>query len=248
MNERWTIQQLSCVVERALAASSYEGQKSGRVRQLPGLRAIRYYTTLGLLDKPAEMRGRRAFYTRRHALQLTAIKCLQARGLSLVELQQSLAGADDRQLLRWAGLTDKVWQQMMESGSFERGESAPPAGASERHSAPHAQTPSESASRELFWIATPQARPAHIDAHQGPAAFESTRVPRAAIHLPVLPNVELVIAGVAWSDVDEAERAEIVGAVESLAAGLSQLISLVPRDPSRSSGKQASHDPNTPSE
>jgi hypothetical protein len=64
----------------------------------------------------------------------------------------------------------------------------------------------------------------------------------------VLSNVELVIAGVAWSDVDEAERAEIVAAVESLAASLRQLMSLVPRDPSRSSGKQASHDPNTPSE
>ena len=62
MSERWTIQQLSQVVRRILAAGDYEGQSSGRVRDVPDLRTIRYYTTLGLLDKPAEMRGRRAYY------------------------------------------------------------------------------------------------------------------------------------------------------------------------------------------
>ena len=63
MSERWTIQQLNAVVQQVLSAADYGGQPSGRVREVPDLRTIRYYTTLGLLDKPVEMRGRRAFGT-----------------------------------------------------------------------------------------------------------------------------------------------------------------------------------------
>ena len=98
-----------------LAAADYGGQQSGRVRDVPDLRTIRYYTTLGLLDKPAEMRGRRALYCGRHALQLAAIKRLQAHGLSLVELQQAIAGADDKQLHRWVGLPQRVWKQIVQA-------------------------------------------------------------------------------------------------------------------------------------
>ena len=81
--ELWTIQQLCTEVERVLAVD-YAGSRNGRVRDIPDLRTIRYYTTVGLLDRPAEMRGRTALYGRRHLLQLVAIKQLQARGLSLV--------------------------------------------------------------------------------------------------------------------------------------------------------------------
>jgi hypothetical protein len=80
------------LAERVDAALSigYQGQPSGRVREVPDRRAIRYYTTLGLLDRPAEMRGRTALYGRRHLLQLVAIKRLQARGLNLAEIQERL--------------------------------------------------------------------------------------------------------------------------------------------------------------
>ena len=77
--ELWTIHQLSAEVERVLAVD-YEGSRNGRVRDIPDLRTIRYYTTAGLLEKPAEMRGRTALYGRRHLLQLVAIKKLQRAG------------------------------------------------------------------------------------------------------------------------------------------------------------------------
>jgi DNA-binding transcriptional MerR regulator len=98
---RWTLDQLA---ERVWAALSvdYDGQASGRVREVPDQRAIRYYTTIGLVDRPAAMRGRTALYVRRHLLQLVAIKRLQARGLSLARIQRELAGATDTQLERVA--------------------------------------------------------------------------------------------------------------------------------------------------
>jgi len=98
----WTIQQLGDEVARALALG-YAGSSNGRVRDVPDLRTIRYYTTLGLLDRPAEMRGRTALYGQRHLLQLVAIKHLQARGLSLSQIQQEITGATDKMLRRLAG-------------------------------------------------------------------------------------------------------------------------------------------------
>jgi DNA-binding transcriptional MerR regulator len=79
-------------------AGDFPGVNNGRVRDVPDQRAIRYYTTLGLLDRPAEMRGRVAYYGRRHLLQLVAIKRLQARGLSLAQVQEQLLGLSDSKL------------------------------------------------------------------------------------------------------------------------------------------------------
>ena len=104
MDYKWRIEQLSQLVSKALRAVTYDGQESGRVRDVPDVRTIRYYTTLGLLDRPLEMRGRTAYYGRRHVLQLVAIKRLQASGLSLVDVQETLAGAGDRELGRLADL------------------------------------------------------------------------------------------------------------------------------------------------
>ena len=69
---------------------------------MPDLRTIRYYTTLGLLDRPAAMRGRTALYGPRHLLQLVAIKRLQARGLSLAAVQERVVGLSDAALRRLA--------------------------------------------------------------------------------------------------------------------------------------------------
>src|SRR5207244_1724793 len=76
----------------------YPGQPSGRVREVPDRRTVRYYTTLGLIDRPAEVRGRTALYSTRHLLQLVAIKRLQARGLPLAEIQSRLVGQTDAAL------------------------------------------------------------------------------------------------------------------------------------------------------
>jgi DNA-binding transcriptional MerR regulator len=95
--ENWTIEELAERVADALAAG-YPGQPSARVREVPDRRTIRWYTTTGLVDRPAAMRGRTALYSRRHLLQLVAIKRLQARGRSLADIQEQLLNADDRTL------------------------------------------------------------------------------------------------------------------------------------------------------
>jgi len=99
----WTIDELSDRVAEALRAG-YEGVPNGRVRDVPDLRTIRYYTTLGLLDRPAAMQGRTAFYGLRHLLQLVAIKHLQARGLSLAAVQERVIGLSNAALRKIAEL------------------------------------------------------------------------------------------------------------------------------------------------
>lgn len=101
--ENWTIEELAERVADALAAG-YPGQPSARVREVPDRRTIRWYTTTGLVDRPAAMRGRTALYGRRHLLQLVAIKRLQAQGRSLAAIQEQLLNADDRALEHIAAL------------------------------------------------------------------------------------------------------------------------------------------------
>jgi DNA-binding transcriptional MerR regulator len=104
----WTIDELSAQAALALSVD-YAGQDNGQVREVPDLRTIRYYTTLGLIDRPVAMRGRTALYGMRHLLQLVAIKRLQAQGQSLAELQRQLLGLTDQQLAliaRLKGLGD----------------------------------------------------------------------------------------------------------------------------------------------
>lgn len=90
-----------------------EGE-SRRVRWMPNPRLVRYYTTLGLIDRPAEMRGRTAYYDRRHLVQIAAIKVLQAHGASLQEVQQRLAGLPDGELEEIAGLP-RDWDHVLEA-------------------------------------------------------------------------------------------------------------------------------------
>ncbi|MEU8239509.1 MerR family transcriptional regulator [Actinoplanes missouriensis] len=93
----WTMEQL---VERAHAAlaAEYPGAPNGRVRDLPDRRSIRWYTTIGLVDRPLGTRGRTALYGPRHLLQLVAIKRRQAAGRTLAEIQAELTGASDETL------------------------------------------------------------------------------------------------------------------------------------------------------
>jgi 3-dehydroquinate dehydratase len=71
-------------------ASGYGGVRSGRTRDLPDTRTVRWYQTLGMVDRPAAFRGRTALYGRRHLLQLAAIKKLQSSGLPLADIQRAL--------------------------------------------------------------------------------------------------------------------------------------------------------------
>lgn len=99
----WTIDELGAQVALALSVD-YAGPPNHRVREVPDRRTIRYYTTLGLIDRPTEMRGRTAYYGPRHLWQLVAIKRLQARGLSLAEIQERVVGQTDLALRRLAQL------------------------------------------------------------------------------------------------------------------------------------------------
>ena len=99
----WTLGELGEQVQRALAATPLV-PRNGRIRAVPDRRTIRYYTTIGLIDRPAAMRGRTALYGQRHLHQLLAIKQLQARGLSLAEVHERLIGLADDELATLASL------------------------------------------------------------------------------------------------------------------------------------------------
>ncbi|HEX6674284.1 MAG TPA: MerR family transcriptional regulator [Actinomycetes bacterium] len=143
----WTLAELTDRVAEALAVG-YRGQPSGRVREVPDQRAIRWYTTLGLVDRPAAMRGRTALYGRRHLLQLVAIKRLQAEGRSLAEVQVELAAAGDERLERIARLPATP-----RAAAAALARRSPPAGAA----AMVEQEPAPAADRPRFWAAGPAA-------------------------------------------------------------------------------------------
>lgn len=101
VSDRWTIAELTDRVAAALADD--DAPDSGRVRAVPDERAIRYYTTLGLLDRPA-LEGRTAYYGPRHLAQLVAIKRAQSQGRTLAEIQRTLPTLDDAELTALTGV------------------------------------------------------------------------------------------------------------------------------------------------
>lgn len=71
--------------------------KDQRVSAVPDARTTRYYTSIGLLDRPT-IEGRQARYKRRHVLQLLAVKGLQALSMPLAQVQSRLYGLSDSEL------------------------------------------------------------------------------------------------------------------------------------------------------
>jgi DNA-binding transcriptional MerR regulator len=94
MDGAWSIGELAELASDVLAAGQTH-QVSGRVREIPNDRLIRWYATVGLVDPPLSRSGRIARYGRRHLLQLVAVKRRQADGRSLAEIQAELVGATD---------------------------------------------------------------------------------------------------------------------------------------------------------
>ena len=133
----WILEELVAQVAMALSAGDYGGAVNGRVRDIPDARAVRYYTTLGILDRPSEMRGRTAYYGVRHLRQIVAIKKLQARGWPLARVQQQLAGIEDGELARIAALSAEV------SEAKKEGQPVPAAPRSRRAGAFWTQPPHE---------------------------------------------------------------------------------------------------------
>jgi hypothetical protein len=104
----WTLDELVQLVADALAGDAYPGAPNGRVRDVPDRRAVRWYATIGLVDRPIATRGRTARYGVRHLLQLVAVKRRQAQGRTLAEIQAELTGASDATLRRIAALPDEL--------------------------------------------------------------------------------------------------------------------------------------------
>lgn len=153
----WTQEELVQRVAAALAGPAYPGAPNGRIRELPDRRTVRWYTTIGLVDRPGAMRGRTALYGQRHLLQIVAVKRLQTQGLSIAEIQAELIGATNATLRRIAAVDDDVLAD-------QSGEQAP-----RRRAAP----------RSRFWAEPPAPAPSV------PAAGGADSVAvRTAIDLP----------------------------------------------------------------
>lgn len=94
----YTLEELSDEVARTLREHNLiSAQQDNRVSAAPDVRTIRYYTTLGLIDRPS-IEGRVARYRRRHLLQLLAIKALQGLSMPLADIQARLYSLGDAEL------------------------------------------------------------------------------------------------------------------------------------------------------
>ena len=102
---QFTIRELAAQAAALLAAHPV-GRLNGRTREIADVRTLRYYTTLGLLDRPARWAGRTAYYGARHLAQLVCIKRLQAKGQTLAEIQARLLNASSDDLARLAELPE----------------------------------------------------------------------------------------------------------------------------------------------
>ncbi|MGN6106809.1 MAG: MerR family transcriptional regulator [Kofleriaceae bacterium] len=102
MDESWILSEL--VAQVATRIASLPAPSNGQVRAVPDERTVRYYGTIGLLDRPIAHRGRTALYGRKHVAQVVAIKRLQTMGRSLAEIQALWPTLDDEALARMSGV------------------------------------------------------------------------------------------------------------------------------------------------
>lgn len=88
----YTLDELVAAVAARLQAAGLDRQSNGQVSAFPDRRTLRYYTTIGLMDRPDTVRDRQSIYGERHVNQAVAVKRLQAAGLALAAVQARLAG------------------------------------------------------------------------------------------------------------------------------------------------------------
>ncbi|MDQ1442774.1 MAG: hypothetical protein QOG97_3002, partial [Acidimicrobiaceae bacterium] len=65
----YTLDELVGAVAARLEAAGLQHQSNGQVSALPDRRTLRYYTTIGLMDRPDTVRDRQAIYGDRHVSQ-----------------------------------------------------------------------------------------------------------------------------------------------------------------------------------
>lgn len=114
-----TLDELSEELGRLLNRHALLGvQNDNRVSPVPDARTIRYYTTLGLIDRP-RINGRQAMYGKRHLLQILSIKALQAINLPLAEIQTRLYGRSDSELEALLASLSEFWKQKKHDAPVE---------------------------------------------------------------------------------------------------------------------------------
>jgi DNA-binding transcriptional MerR regulator len=201
MEDTWTIGELAARAAEALAADQPR-QSSGRVREMPNDRLIRWYSTVGLVDPPLSRTGRIARYGRRHLLQLVAVKRRQSEGRSLSDIQAELLGAPDAYLESVARL---------------------PVPAAASAAAALAAPSAQSAHDEKFWLRRPARMTA--EARNGPRQAANAPVPGPApdlVHGVRLAHGVLLVLDpdhIAADRLDAAELREAAGPLlQALAA------------------------------
>lgn len=165
----WTLEELGERVKDALDATGYVPPDSARVRAVPDARTIRYYATLGIVDRPA-LHGRTATYGERHLLQLVAVKRLQAEGLSLAEVQARLTGLPTARLRELANVPETLPER------------------------PKAEAPAPA--RRDFWRSVPDvAREVAVEAASEPAPLPVDDEPALRLALELADGVTLIFGG-----------------------------------------------------
>jgi DNA-binding transcriptional MerR regulator len=175
------------VAEVAARIAALPAPKNGQVRAVPDERTVRYYGTLGLLDRPSAMRGRTALYGPKHAAQVVAIKRLQTMGRSLSEILALWPTLDDATLARMSGVAlPAVGTPAARAEFWKREPGQGAAGASRREleagAAPDAALPGARAT-----LGSPDAPPAPA----GPAGAVELRIelaPQVVLSLSVVDD------------------------------------------------------------
>ena len=211
-----------------LLASGYDGARSGRIRDLPDARTVRWYQTLGMVDRPAAFRGRTALFGRHHLLQLAAIKKLQSSGFPLSDIQRGLAGKNDVELARSAGVAQKDVDQIIERAVLARSK----ASASKLAAAVAGEPSPPSRRASAFWKAKPAA-------DVSPAPVMSAVVPSAPSGMQ---SASLGDAMLLWNgrELTAAERATLARLAGPLVTFLTSVQSSAAGTPAEGASRAAS--------
>lgn len=182
---RVSLEELSCACRVLSHHLQLQSDGNRRVQWELQPRVIRYYTTLGLLDRACEKRGKVAYYGARHLYQLLAIKLLQSQGHSLAEVQTLLLGASDESLVQQLDLP-VGWMELVEEHQTEAPRASP--------------EPDDLVDRSQSFWASPAPR------YQPPAEPESSEPePTVTVRVSLHEGVEVLIPLDLWQSVDQSQ-------------------------------------------
>lgn len=224
VDETWTIDELVAEVQRRIAA--LPKPQNGQVRAVPDDRTVRYYGTIGLLDRPCAMRGRTALYNRKHVAQVVAIKRLQTTGKSLAEIQALWHTLDDATLSRMSGVELPATKAKATRKGFWKAEPARVMDRDEGRESPSgagSQTHGPDAARSR----ADTSRRASVSRAEMPASVSRAEMPALApayatteLRIELAPNISLSIAMGEDVAISRADVAAIRAAAAPLLAEL----------------------------